>query len=132
MDAEPRSTEPGEADVAFLLDAARFFDNADTGGEDRAHWANISNARRCREIADRLDALSNPEAQAAPVAEWTRTDLAKGLAMLDGVTLLDIHSTVGPAADANNWREYLGRADDLMAHLSAALVATPPAQEEKP
>ena len=57
-----------------------------------------------------------------PVA-WTRDDMAKGLAALDGIVLLDIRSTVGPAQDANSWREYLGRADDLMAHLSLASPA---------
>lgn len=51
---------------------------------------------------------------------WTRECLAQGLAALDGVTLHEINSTVGPAKDANNWRKYLGRADDLLAHLSAA------------
>lgn len=40
------------------------------------------------------------------------------LAALDNITLHDIRSTVGPAQDANNWREYLGRADDLLAALS--------------
>lgn len=45
---------------------------------------------------------------------WTRQGLAKGLALLDGVTLQDIKSTVGPEEDANNWRKYLGRADDLL------------------
>lgn len=59
-----------------------------------------------------LDAGSAPE--------WTREDLAVGLAALDGIVLRRIKSTVGPSDDANNWREYLGRADDLMAHLSAA------------
>lgn len=59
---------------------------------------------------------------------WTRNDLAKGLAMLDGVTLVDVRATVGDPKDATDWREYLGRADDLMAHLSAALAAAEPSE----
>lgn len=51
---------------------------------------------------------------------WTREDMAYGLAEQDGIYLMDIRSTVGPSEDADNWREYLGRADDLMAHLSLA------------
>lgn len=50
-----------------------------------------------------------------------RQALAFNLAALDGVDLLDIHSTVGPANDANNWREYLGRADDLLALISVGM-----------
>ena len=47
-----------------------------------------------------------------------RTSLARHLAALDNIRLQSIRSTVGPAEDANNWREYLGRADDLLAALS--------------
>jgi len=54
------------------------------------------------------------------VSDWTRENMAKWLAALDGKTLHDIKSTVGDPADANNWREYLGRADDLMSWMPAA------------
>jgi Lar family restriction alleviation protein len=50
---------------------------------------------------------------------FNRDNLARHLAALDGIRLHDIRSTVGPAEDANNWREYLGRADDLLALISA-------------
>lgn len=59
------------------------------------------------------------------VSDWNRRSyfkrdsLARHLAALDGITLLDIRSTVGPAEDATNWREYLGRADDLLSMISA-------------
>ncbi|GLK77990.1 hypothetical protein GCM10008171_32440 [Methylopila jiangsuensis] len=49
----------------------------------------------------------------------TRDRLAIWLASLDSITLKEIKSTVGPAADASAWREYLGRADDLLAMISA-------------
>ena len=37
--------------VAFLQEAARYFDARPTGGEDKAHWSNVYNANNCREIA---------------------------------------------------------------------------------
>ena len=43
-----------DSDVAFLEDAAVYFENRSTGGEDRAHWANGYNAANCRRIAHRL------------------------------------------------------------------------------
>lgn len=69
-------------------------------------------------ILPRIDAaLSEPAPGGEPVA-WTRDDLAIGLAALDNIVLHEVRSTVGPAEDANNWRTYLGKADDLLAHLS--------------
>jgi len=47
-----------------------------------------------------------------------RNSLARHLAALDNITLHDIRATVGPEADATNWRKYLGRADDLLAAIS--------------
>lgn len=43
-----------DADVRFLEEAARYFERRPTNGEDSAHWANVHNARRCREIAAHL------------------------------------------------------------------------------
>lgn len=69
------------------------------------------------------------ERQSEELSRWrlrtSRDTLAKHLAALDGITLQDIRSTVGPAEDANNWREYLGRADDLLALISVEMAATP-------
>lgn len=62
----------------------------------------------------------------AAYVAFSRDRLAHHLAMLDGIRLQDIRSTVGPAEDANNWREYLGRADDLLAALSADMANAPP------
>lgn len=48
-----------------------------------------------------------------------RYKIARKLAAIDGVELQDVRSTVGPEDDANNWRKYLGRADDVLALLSS-------------
>lgn len=56
----------------------------------------------------------------------SRDSLARHLAMLDNIRLQHIRSTIGLADDANNWREYLGRADDLLAALSADMASAPP------
>lgn len=62
---------------------------------------------------------ASPANARAPIS---RDSLARSLAALDNVILQDIRSTVGPEADANNWREYLGRADDFLAAISGDLT----------
>lgn len=52
------------------------------------------------------------------VTTWTRENLAEGLALLDNIALPSVRSTVINVKDVENWRNYLARADDLMAHLS--------------
>jgi hypothetical protein len=51
--------------IAFLEETARYFENRPTGGEDRAHWANVYNAATCREIAavikESLTCANRPE-----------------------------------------------------------------------
>jgi hypothetical protein len=37
--------------AAFLKEAAKYFSARDTGGEDRAHWANVYNAENCLRAA---------------------------------------------------------------------------------
>lgn len=44
--------------INFLREAAEYFERRDTGGEDKAHWANVYNAKNCREIAAMLEALT--------------------------------------------------------------------------
>lgn len=44
--------------VGFLNEAARYFESRPTGGEDRAYWANVFNAEKCRKAATALDSLS--------------------------------------------------------------------------
>lgn len=44
--------------IAFLDEAARYFEGRPTHGEDAAHWANVSNAETCRKIAALLSSLS--------------------------------------------------------------------------
>lgn len=52
---EPASSLDGSAtsipSAAFLREAANYFERRPTGGEDRAHWANVFNAQNCREAA---------------------------------------------------------------------------------
>lgn len=50
-----------EAAVTFLREAARYFGNRETGGEDSAFWANVANAQTCNRIADLLHALPKPK-----------------------------------------------------------------------
>lgn len=45
-------------EVAFLAEAARYFETRPTGGgEDAAHWSNVfnANAKNCRQAADTLE-----------------------------------------------------------------------------
>lgn len=44
--------------AAFLNDAARYFENRPTGGEDMAHWSNVANAENCRNAAKLLAELA--------------------------------------------------------------------------
>lgn len=44
-----------ESAVKFLREAARYFAQRPTGGEDAAHWANVYNAETCGKIADLLE-----------------------------------------------------------------------------
>lgn len=46
--------------IAFLEEAARYFENRPTHGEDRAHWSNVYNAENCRKIAVALRAFPVP------------------------------------------------------------------------
>lgn len=41
--------------VTFLREAAEYFENRPTNGEDKAHWSNVYNAKNCRDIAAMLE-----------------------------------------------------------------------------
>jgi hypothetical protein len=41
----------------FLHNAAKYFENRPTDGEDKAYWANTYNAEKCRKIADEIEKL---------------------------------------------------------------------------
>ena len=41
----------------FLHNAAKYFENRPTDGEDTAHWANTYNAEKCRKIAAEIEKL---------------------------------------------------------------------------
>jgi len=49
-----------ESAVAFLIVCAEYFERRPTGGEDAAHWANVSNGAMCRKIATMLSATPAP------------------------------------------------------------------------
>ncbi len=52
---EPLSNPQRFADeIAWLREAARYFSNRPTGGEDAAHWANVYNAENANKLAARL------------------------------------------------------------------------------
>lgn len=42
----------------FLLEAATYFENRPTHGEDAAHWANVYNAQNCRKAAETIKTTS--------------------------------------------------------------------------
>lgn len=54
-DRDRMTTMQLDPDIAFLEEAARYFENRPTGEEDRAHWSNVYNAENCRRIAKRLN-----------------------------------------------------------------------------
>ena len=73
-------TDEQLADIAkrpdFLLKAAQYFRKRPTGGEDRAHWANVYNAENCEKMAMEFRALLDEvarqckfEADALPVLD---------------------------------------------------------------
>ena len=50
---------PIEGHLTFLKMAAVYFLDRPTGGEDKAHWANVFNAENCTKIAETLEAQAN-------------------------------------------------------------------------
>lgn len=43
--------------VEFLREAANYFANRPTNGEDRAYWANVYNSEKCIKAADEIEHL---------------------------------------------------------------------------
>ncbi len=54
----PKEMKTDESLILFLLEAANYFRNRDTGGEDKAHWANVINAEKCTLVAERMKVLT--------------------------------------------------------------------------
>ncbi|KFB11060.1 hypothetical protein [Nitratireductor basaltis] len=52
--AEERGTTKAQH---FLMKAALYFEQRPTKGEDSAHWANVYNAKNCREVAEQYGYL---------------------------------------------------------------------------
>ena len=62
------------SDAEWLEEAARYFENRSTGGEDMAFWANVSNAERCRSIAQSLRSQPEPAGVRVKGLEWEADD----------------------------------------------------------
>lgn len=84
--SDPEAPVTGETDTstpevqklaAFAMQGARYFESRPTGGEDAAHWANVTNAETMRKIArctaalaaERDAALSRAEVAEARASE---------------------------------------------------------------
>lgn len=63
------SKENRVSDADWLDEAARYFEKRPTGGEDMAFWANVSNAERCRSIAQSLRSKPVAGVEVKPL-EW--------------------------------------------------------------
>ena len=61
-----------------------YFERRPTGGEDRAHWSNVFNAKHCREMAVSLDQLGRAvealEIIANPDWTWATPDAMRDIA----------------------------------------------------
>jgi hypothetical protein len=89
-------------------------------------WSYVVTGMTVADVRQAADAIAALEARAtaqegAAACEAERILTARVLAYLDGVRLLDIKSTVGPAADANNWRKYLAKSDDALSAIHETL-----------
>lgn len=62
--ATPSPAPDDEALCAFLTEAAGYFEGRPTGGEDKAHWANVTNAENCKRAAARLRSMAGDLAEA--------------------------------------------------------------------
>lgn len=61
--------------IAWCNEAARYFENRPTNGEDAAHWANVSNAENARKVAD---ALRSAQARIAELEDAIRDEMIRG------------------------------------------------------
>ena len=84
--------------VAFLNEAARYFEGRDSGGEDKAHWANVANAENCRKAADEIEKLRRERDEARGWAkDWHNiVDLT---CTVIGLGVLDAHEVVEAVRD---------------------------------
>ena len=68
------SEEKMASDAEWLEEAARYFEKRPTCGEDMAFWANVSNAERCRSIAQSLCSKPVAGVEVKPL-EWHGPDV---------------------------------------------------------
>lgn len=117
MSADAAPVEAGLVERAkFLEDAAKHFENMPTKGEDRAHWANVYNAKNCREISALLTAAIEGQSywqaraeRAESVLVECREQFAKYCAMHKAKKTED-----GDLKAAINWL-YAGKIDAVLA-----------------
>ena len=111
-----------DAEIAWLKEAARYFSNRPTGGEDAAHWSNVYNAENANKIASRLDALISthpPQPDALP------GDLREKVARRAAAAILeqDGYSAVGPYLNADLTLDYLDQGEVDFGKVADAILS---------
>ena len=79
--------------MKWLDELARYFENRDTGGEDRAHWANVYNAENALKVKS---ALVASEAEVERLRE-ALTELIECCSDCDGSGV--VRRLIGPAIE---------------------------------
>lgn len=92
--------------TAFLEEAARYFENRPTNGEDRAHWANVQNAENCRKVA----------AHVATLTAKLEAERAKSGVVTEDMVTAALNARVPGGAEVWNW---LPQADAWTPHQTA-------------
>lgn len=91
-----------EDHIKFLEDAAKYFENKTTDGEDKAHWANVFNAENCRKAAQAIAALHAENQRLRHALEKCANDLRDTyISEFEGAwTMAEIDEKVKPYFDA--------------------------------
>lgn len=106
--------------ILFLHDAAEYFERRPTGGEDRAHWANVYNAKSCREVAAEIEQLREAVSGVKKSLTASAFENAKLRAALEEISSTTVSSWIGDIHEdaQNEWRD---RLDDAISIARAAL-----------
>lgn len=103
--------------TAFLTMCSDYFERRPTGGEDAAHWANVSNARMCRKIAAMLTASPPPAASPA-----SPSGVREAWSFLQD-RLLEFEQEIGSGDEEREWAGHvhpaMSRFNTLVASLSS-------------
>jgi uncharacterized small protein (DUF1192 family) len=106
--------------AAFLREAASYFEKRDTHGEDKAHWANVFNAKNCREIADAIEAKDAEIEQWKSLAQQYQRERAELADKLNGTPCAEIR-----------WRHEIDAKDAEIERLKAELATANQALSER-